>query len=700
MLPPASNGKRAGFDKSSARGTARAAALRGRGAFRRSQPRRPSSPLPAAHTDDDEAARSTSHNARDASPSPSSSSESQPSLLSRTSLSLSSHPLPPLHGMTTTLSQFTNLHKLDLSSLQPSESNPEGLTSLTWLGKAVVKSQRKKANAESEAALGDHLTWINLSGNPNLSEAGLVGLQSCTALFVLNLSHCALTSLPPPILTPLKTLRALVLNNNALSSLPSAFPVLPELNTLILSHNQLTSLPSTLPASLPALKKLSVSHNRLASASSLPDFSPCLGLREVRMNGNSQLRRLPSHLARWGKGADGKSAPGLEVLDVGECGLETWEDVEPLLATPKDDESTTRRKKGLANLSLRGNGVTRCEGYRDRLTEHHPTLKVLDNERIVEKVRPKTKEEKRREQRMLQKLGAQKRDEGYANRGPRAETQPGLAQRQRPQEENHDEDEEDEDAEDDEAAKMAAEMRRASRQAVACTSPSARAAAPSTNADAAGEERKKKHKRGGARVRKSTSTSTTSGCTASNDKPRLSSFFEPVPPASSSGGGAKDDQPSELVVEDVAFTPSAVPTSTAGAKGKRAKRSGKKARELSMADSDSESGGPDVKAPGGKSGQRLAWDHTAPRPSKPERQTPSTFTEQMLGAEPEVKQTSVHTIINVKRKRQEGREGERKKRRPFIPAAAGAANGKGTKSLDLAAATKESVFGNGESAWT
>lgn len=197
-----------------------------------------------------------------------------------------------------------------------------------------------------------------------------------TAHTVLNASRCALR-LFPPAMAGLRSLKALVLSHNHLTALPAAFPHLPELNTLVLSNNALTELPITLPSSLPSLKKLSVGHNRL-TCTGLPDLRVCAHLREVRLSGNATLHALPSHLAAWGRGVDG-GAPGLVLLDVSDCGLNSWEAVQPLLAMPHQE------RHGLANLGAKGNRIADDVQYRDTLRKALPALRILDTVRLVPK---------------------------------------------------------------------------------------------------------------------------------------------------------------------------------------------------------------------------------------------------------------------------------------------------------------------------
>lgn len=213
---------------------------------------------------------------------------------------------------------------------------------------------------------------------------------------MLNASACELRHFPPaPILLPLTSLTALVLSNNALTSLPT-LPHLPHLNTLILSKNRLRSLPASLASSAPALKKLAASHNALDDApTALPDLSACAHLRQVRLHCNPSLRRLPRHLSTWGRGVgQGARGTGIELLDLSECGLDGWASVEGALlnaptAGAAGEEQGGRRERGLTNLSLKGNGLAELEDYRQRLLGRFRTLKILDNESVVERRKKK-----------------------------------------------------------------------------------------------------------------------------------------------------------------------------------------------------------------------------------------------------------------------------------------------------------------------
>ena len=132
----------------------------------------------------------------------------------------------------------------------------------------------------------------------------------------------------------------------------------------VVSNNSLTALPRSL-AALPALKKISAAHNQLTSPG-LPDLSALSHLHELRLNDNRSLSSLPSHFGSWGKapppppssagalvpdsGYQQKNKPrsrgGLEILDLGNCGFESWFGLRELA-----------KQDGIVNLGLKGNKV-------------------------------------------------------------------------------------------------------------------------------------------------------------------------------------------------------------------------------------------------------------------------------------------------------------------------------------------------------
>ncbi|KAE8270637.1 hypothetical protein A4X09_0g1685 [Tilletia walkeri] len=309
------------------------------------------------------------------------------------------------------LARFTLLNRLDLSHA--------GLKSTEMLAEAVNTSQKESAKrpAGTREWFGRRLTWLSMAGNAGLGEELAAsntkepvkgkakakqapsvwsGLELMQELFVLNLSHCALPS-PPPIAS-LPNLRALILSHNNLSFLAqsSTFPLLPHLNTLVLSHNSLKSLPTTLPSSCPSLTKLSITFNDLGPSPEsknsrtltiLPDFTPLLSLREVRLGQNPRLAEinLPAHIATWGTGSDG-SGKGLTVLELNSCGIDDWKKLGPLLKVDKAQNQEGDRRGGLAVLNLKDNPVCELDGYRKKILAVHRNLRSLDDVRIESNV--------------------------------------------------------------------------------------------------------------------------------------------------------------------------------------------------------------------------------------------------------------------------------------------------------------------------
>ncbi|CEH15437.1 Protein phosphatase 1, regulatory subunit, and related proteins [Ceraceosorus bombacis] len=340
------------------------------------------------------------------------------SIFERTSLSLSSNPLPSTRDLSRTLRRFSALRKLEMTRMQASAASPNGLESLHWLQEATIGATTKSAGSEEEHAFGQELTSFDVSGNERLGVKGgrdaLNGIERLTALRVLNLTSCSLAHVPFHLLP--RALHALILAQNNLEAI-SMLPHFPSLNTLILSANRLAKLPANLASSLPALKKINLSGNNI-SGNQLPDFTSCSALKEVNLRGNP-LEQLPAHMANWGLGGAAKArklqsaasclerstdGDGVRILDLSDCRLEDWASIEPLLhvtsgasaAALKTAEAGQQRAesgkaskrlkyRGLASLSLRGNGVTRMPGYRERMIKSVPTLRQLDGTLIEER---------------------------------------------------------------------------------------------------------------------------------------------------------------------------------------------------------------------------------------------------------------------------------------------------------------------------
>jgi Leucine-rich repeat (LRR) protein len=91
---------------------------------------------------------------------------------------------------------------------------------------------------------------------------GLAELHHLKKLVILNVAENQVSRIPVETLRHLKQLKALVLNNNSITTLEWV-PSFPELNSLIVSHNRIPQLlPRTIDR-LPNLTKISMTHNLL-----------------------------------------------------------------------------------------------------------------------------------------------------------------------------------------------------------------------------------------------------------------------------------------------------------------------------------------------------------------------------------------------------------------------------------------------------
>ncbi|CDZ96844.1 Protein phosphatase 1, regulatory subunit, and related proteins [Phaffia rhodozyma] len=322
----------------------------------------------------------------------------------QTSLSLKGQPFP---NPAPTKQAYPHLTRLDLTDV---EGGLEGIGA-GWIGKEW----------------GSQLTWLGLGGCHALGEMGEEawdGFENLTGLVVLNVPGCNLKRIPEQF-SRLSSLKALVAIHNKLTELDdSVISQWSLLNSLIVSHNPLRSLPSSL-GRLPMLAKLSASNAELTS-SGLPDLSTLPYLRVLSLSHNTTLRELPGHFARWGTGTlpssdraggkfgQGRRGDGLEVIELGGCGIDEWAALEVGLAG----------LEGLRSLGLKGCGVTSAEDYKDQITQLLPSLQILDNQRLIERknkgILPVPKARARREPKAFQPTGAN----AYFTSGERAPVEP------------------------------------------------------------------------------------------------------------------------------------------------------------------------------------------------------------------------------------------------------------------------------------
>ncbi|GAA6028776.1 hypothetical protein JCM8097_007389 [Rhodosporidiobolus ruineniae] len=268
---------------------------------------------------------------------------------------------------------------LDLSN-KPLESPPqvEGLTRLN-----IANCQL--ASIAFVGAAATTLTWLDVSKNDLSAPGAWDGIEQLKGLFVFTARNCNLEEVPSAVAS-LVSVKAIVLSHNKLKKLDH-IANLPDLNSLIVSNNALTSLPTSL-STLPSLKKIAAAHNQLTPAG-LPNLSSLPHLHELRLNDNPSLTSLPSHFGNWGKaplpaGAASddakrqKGRQGLEILELSNCGFESWFGLKELA-----------KQNTVVNLGLKGNKVAEeaieassVDEFREKLTVLLPALRILDNKRF------------------------------------------------------------------------------------------------------------------------------------------------------------------------------------------------------------------------------------------------------------------------------------------------------------------------------
>eukprot|EP00947_MAST-08B_sp_MAST-8B-sp1_P006172 g6172.t1 len=158
-------------------------------------------------------------------------------------------------------------------------------------------------------------------------------IASMPELATLNAGKNSIKALPGKALAGLHVLKALVVNDNKIASLPACLGSL-QLNTLVLSHN---SLSGSLPAAhfSVSLLRLSMSHNELAE---LPDLSHCTSLQQLRAAHNA-IDAFPQRLPA-----------SLRLLDLASNAIteSSWPALEAALHT---------ELPALGNLALKGNPI-------------------------------------------------------------------------------------------------------------------------------------------------------------------------------------------------------------------------------------------------------------------------------------------------------------------------------------------------------
>ena len=212
----------------------------------------------------------------------------------------------------------------------------------------------------------------------------------------------------PDDLKSLTKLKALVAMNNPWTTISSeVLASWPELNslsepahpkrraelTVVISHSpNLIAIPRL--NTLIHLSKITFSHCPRITPASIPSMSDLPVLRDVKMNNLPLLTTLPRSLQYWGTGpmsslnpTDERKGQGLEVLDVGSCSLG-----EGTLDMLKKADFPILRSLTLHHNPLdvaRPKYAEELQGLRNL-----PKLAIIDNKRVVERVKKEGGEKK------------------------------------------------------------------------------------------------------------------------------------------------------------------------------------------------------------------------------------------------------------------------------------------------------------------
>ncbi|KAJ2788059.1 hypothetical protein GGI15_000234 [Coemansia interrupta] len=195
------------------------------------------------------------------------------------------------------------------------------------------------------------LVHVNLANN-ELDDMSIV--KQVPQLNVLNMSGNKLKAISAAV-TNCSKLKALILGQNKISRIEH-LDKLGDLNTLVVSHNEIKKLPD-MPL-LKELTKISAAHNKITT---IPDLTLYPKLKEVRLNDNA-IRTVPEGIRR---------CTSLRVIDLGNNMIDDWSSIAPLVSIPY-----------LHNLNLKGNPICKEDGYREKVVQMLPSLRVLDGERF------------------------------------------------------------------------------------------------------------------------------------------------------------------------------------------------------------------------------------------------------------------------------------------------------------------------------
>ncbi|KAL0481103.1 protein phosphatase 1 regulatory subunit [Acrasis kona] len=192
-------------------------------------------------------------------------------------------------------------------------------------------------------------------------------VQKLDKLEILKCSNNEISYIGANVLdTSSQTLKALVLNNNIIRTLPRANAPFRNLNTLVISHNSLDNLKGL--DAYPNITKISASYNKIKVIPN--DVRRLVGLSELRLAHN-KLIALPDSIS---------NNANLEILILNNNLLSSFEYVFSIhlkLILSRDVKRLTTCNK-LKELDMSENPLSKQENYRQHVLELLPKLEILD----------------------------------------------------------------------------------------------------------------------------------------------------------------------------------------------------------------------------------------------------------------------------------------------------------------------------------
>lgn len=157
---------------------------------------------------------------------------------------------------------FSNVYKLNISSLGLEQLSPNVLTRAKALARLIASHNKLTVIRVAQFGLAANLLEVDMSFNEITKIEDGAFDQTLQRLWLLDLSHNAIQSIPPGTFSHLTNLLSLMLSHNRINRISSeTFASLLKLRALDLSHNEIQS--NVWNLSLRNLQRLDLAHNSI-----------------------------------------------------------------------------------------------------------------------------------------------------------------------------------------------------------------------------------------------------------------------------------------------------------------------------------------------------------------------------------------------------------------------------------------------------